>query len=393
MTEQQKGVITLIKSALEGKPYPLPEGFSMEEAVKIALRHKIIALVYYGAINCGVDKKSGPMQKLFPYVISTINLVERQRYAFQRIQEELEREKLDYLPMKGVIMQTFYPRREMRTMGDVDVLIRQEQYDQVAVAMQRAGFCFDREGDHEYVWMNKKLEAEIHRAFLPAYAMESYSYFNTPWSLAIKEKPGNTRFVLSDEDFFLFMFVHFTKHYRVAGIGIKHMVDLWVYKQAHPELNEEHITEVLNAMHLGGFYNYMMDALQAWFAEGEVSQRSDYITQVLFTNGEYGLAVNRQATMILMDAQKEGSVAKVRRRRILRVIFPSCASMKQRYKVLNKAPFLLPVFWVVRWFQTLFFKRSAIKQNLGKGSGKRYSEVQERKQALAFVGLDFEKQE
>ncbi len=393
MTEQQKGVITLIKSALDGKAYPLPEGFSMEAAVNTALRHKIIALVYYGAVNCGVDKKSVEMQKLFPYVISTMNVVERQYHAYQQICKELEAEGVDYLPMKGVIMQMYYPRKEMRTMGDVDVLIRNEQYPQVSAAMQRAGFHFDREGDHEYVWMGKKLEAEIHRAFLPAYARDAYGYFAEPWNLAVKAEEGNTKYRLSNEDFFLFMFIHFTKHYRVAGIGIKHMVDLWVYKNAHPELDEAHILHILEKMQLGQFYVYMMEALRSWFADGQVTRRSDYITQVLFTNGEYGLAANRQATMILMDAQKEGSVAKVRRNRILRVIFPSSEIMKQQYKVLNKLPFLLPVFWVVRWFRTLFFKRSAIKQNLGKGSGKRHSEVQERKQALAFVGLDFEKQE
>lgn len=393
MTEQQKGVITLIKSALDGKAYPLPDNFSMEKAVKEALRHKIIALVYYGALNCGVDKQSEPMKKLFPALIAVMNVVERQQHAYDKLCQHLEENGLDYMPMKGTIIQAYYPKKEMRSMGDADILIRPEQSDKVSAAMLACGYVLDHVTDHHDSWTSSKLEAEIHRAMLPTYARVSYSHFEDGWKLAKKADDSCYRYDLSAEDFYLYTFVHMTKHYRMSGVGIKHFVDLWIYKNAEPHMDQTYICNALEKMGLLSFYKHVMQTVDAWFGDGEATDQVKYITEVVFNSGEYGLTSTREATEILMEAQKEGSAAKARRKRALRVVFPSCAVMKQNYKVLDKTPFLLPVFWVVRWFRTLFFKRSAIKQNLKTKDGQRDSQVQARKEALAFVGLDFEKQE
>ena len=391
MTDQQKGVVTLIKSALDGKAYPLPEGFSMEAAAKTALRHKIIAMIYYGAVNCGVDKKSALMQMLFPYVIASMNVVQKQNHEAKRIREAFGEQGLDHMFMKGSLIQTLYPRPEMRTMGDLDILIRQEQYTQVETVMTALGYIYQYESDHELVWKRGKVTVELHKHMIPTYDADYYGYFGDGWGVTREEEEHS--FQLSCEDFYVYMFLHMTKHYRMAGIGIKHFVDLWVYTQAHPQMDMAKVDSALQQLKLDRFHGYVRQLLDAWFAGKELTEQADYITQVIFENAEYGLSESREASWILLQAQKEGSVEKVKRRNFWALVFPGLPYMRTRYKAVDKLPLLLPVFWVVRWFVILFRRREAMKQYKKHRRERSDDQIQKRKQALSFVGLDFEKQE
>lgn len=391
MTEQQKGVITLIKSALDGKAYPLPESFDMTQAIKTAMRHKIIALVYYGAVNCGVDKKSEPMQMLFPYVIASMNIVQKQAHESDKLQAAFTQNGLDHMFMKGSLIQGLYPKPEMRTMGDLDILIRMEQYPKVETVMTALGYVFQYESDHELVWKRGKVTVELHKHMIPTYDIDYYGYFGDGWGVAQPQTAHS--YQLSNEDFYVYMFLHMTKHYRLAGIGIKHFVDLWVYAQAHPELDMRKVEGALRQLKLYTFHSYVWQLLRAWFAEGELTEHADYITQVVFENAEYGLAQSREAAWILLQAQKEGSVDKVKRRNFWGLVFPGLKTMRERYKVLKPLPFLLPVFWVVRWFVILFGRKEAMKKYQEHREERSDDRIQERKQALSFVGLEFDIQE
>lgn len=389
MNAQQKGLITLVKSALDGKNYTLPEGFDLQQAIQTALEHRIVALVYYGALNCGFSKKEEPLQRLFSYLIATMNITEKQHFELDKLYAALDAEKLEYMPMKGAILQQVYPKREMRTMGDADILIRMEQYDTVARVMQELGYVFQYESDHELVWKKNKVVIELHKHVIPTYEPDYYAYFGNGWKRAKQGTQILNRYEFSAEDFYLYLFVHFAKHYRMAGIGIKHLVDLQVYLNANPEMNMDHIRKGLESMDLVRFYDNIADTIAAWFGDGELTEKADYITQVLFDSGEYGLSENYEATRILRKAREEGSIAKVRRNDRWGVLFLNLKGMQLKYPVLNKAPFLLPVFWVVRWFEILLFKQGKIKRYVKQQKTSNEENVEKYKQALDFVGLDY----
>ena len=389
MNTQQKGIITLIKSALEGKAYPLPEDFDMDQAVSEAFRHKILALTYYGALNCGVDKKAQPMKQLFSGLILTMNITEKQRFEISKLFAAFEEQKVEYLPMKGTILQDIYPKCEMRTMGDADILIRMEQNETISGIMAALGYEFLYESDHELVWKKGKVVVELHKCVIPTYETDYYAYFGDGWKRAKRISPENGIHELTPEDFYIYLFVHFAKHYRMSGVGIKHVVDLQVYQQAHPELDGEYIRSQLEEMDLLRFYDYVTQMMGAWFEDKELTDRADYITQVIFESGEYGLSENYEATRILRAAKESGSVEKTRSRDQRSTLFLNLKTMQGKYPVLCKAPFLLPVFWVVRWVDILLFKRNKLKKYVKIRKATNAEGVEKYKQALDFVGLNY----
>lgn len=387
MNTQEKGIAVLIKSAIDARPGVLPEGFDLTEAVKIALRHKIVGLVYYGAILCGVDKKCEQMQKLFCYLVSVITVTERQRSVHQQLMCAFEENGIDYMPLKGVVIQDLYPKAEMRTMGDADILIRVEQYNRIQPLMESLNFEFLRENDHELAWKLGKIEIELHKRMIPSHNEDLYAYFGDGWEFAHKAKNGKTRYQLSNEDYYIHIFTHMTKHYRSAGIGIKHMVDLWIFRKFTANMDEQYISQAMEKLGLLAFYQNVMQTIQVWFAEAPSTAITDCITTVVFESGEFGLSGNREIAKILKESKTAGSVQKVKRREFWNALFLPMTPMKAKYPVLKKVPVLLPVMWVVRVFQVLIFRRQKIERFMGKSSARSNKNINQRRMLLKFVGL------
>ena len=63
----KRGVITLIKSAITGESYPLPEGFVLRDVANTMSRLQMLTLGYTGAVNCGIDPELEIMQKMQEY--------------------------------------------------------------------------------------------------------------------------------------------------------------------------------------------------------------------------------------------------------------------------------------------------------------------------------------
>ena len=74
MNVTQRGIVLLVKSAITGEKYELPEEFSIEaEDVKeLIKKHHLMLIVYVGAVNCGISKNLPYMRQLFLYYCKEI---------------------------------------------------------------------------------------------------------------------------------------------------------------------------------------------------------------------------------------------------------------------------------------------------------------------------------
>ncbi|MBQ1978146.1 MAG: hypothetical protein II225_05280, partial [Ruminococcus sp.] len=67
--------------------------------------------------------------------------------------------------------------------------------------------------------------------------------------------------------------------------------------------------------------------------------------------------------------------------------FPGARTMQKRYPVLKKAPFLLPICWVRRIFYTIFFNRSALKEQKDEIKRLNAKELKEAKLIRSLAGI------
>lgn len=388
MNDLQRGVIKIVHSALTGEKASLPNNFNFSEGVEIARKHKIEVIFYYGALNCGFKKDELLMQELFMIVCGNIAVSEQQMYAVKEIFSAFDEKKINYLPLKGVLLKQLYPKPEMRSMGDVDILIKHEEYsEKIIPIMKSLGFKEGRESDNEMVWNKSLICIELHHRLIPSYNKDYYDYYGDGWRLA--KICNGTQYSMTDEDQMIYLFTHFAKHYRDSGIGIRHLVDLWVFRSHHKNLNEAYIKSELQNLQLYNFYENIIDTLKVWFEENANNDVSDFITQIIFDSGVYGTNEARVLSNALKLSKARKQENGIRKAKLITEIFPPNNYMKKRYPILNSNGWLLPVFWLVRLADAVVFRRKNVRDkliNIRIIDDKSVSDYQD---ALNFVGLDF----
>ena len=386
MERFQKDVAGIIKAALLDEKYELSADFEIEKAAALAKKHGIEVMLYYGLLKCDADNTLPVMKHLFLLTLQNVAVSERQLYTTKCVYDAFDKCNIDYMPLKGTLLKNIYRKSEMRSMGDADILIKPEQYEKIKPIMQELGFENKTESNHEYIWQNKAACIELHKRLIPSYNKDFYAYFGDGWRLA-KIKNGS-RYEMTEEDQMIYLFTHYAKHYRDAGVGIRHIVDLWVYRNKNTNMDDGYIKEELEKLQLYDFYSNTIRALDCWFGEGESDAVTDFITNIIFNSGVYG---TKEANILseALKISKTHSTKNVKRQKSLRLIFPKYDNMCGRYAFLKKAPVLLPVMWVVRIFDVLLFKRQAIKTNRENIKIMSEDNVDAYQQALNFVGLDF----
>lgn len=362
MDSVQQGILRLLQSAVSGEAMPLPEDFDLAQALPLIKKHQLGNLIYYGAVNCGMDAKSPVMQELFSITYKAMIVDERQRAELQKIMAAFDTNGIHYMPVKGVLMKELYPKPDMRIMGDADILIKMEQYERTRPVMLELGFAEKLESDHELIWQKPSLYLELHKRLIPSYNYDYAAYYGDGWQLGHPSAANPCRYEMTDEDQMIYLFTHFAKHYRDGGIGIRHMLDLYIYRKARPDLDLVYLERELDKLQLNRFFENIYRTLAVWFDGAEDDELTEQITEFIFSSGAYGHHdAHHIAQGIRNKANEGGSTKQVKRRAWLRLIFLPYESMCDKYSFLRKIPVLLPIMWVVRWLSALFKHPQKIK--------------------------------
>ncbi len=387
--ELQQGLFQLLRSALTGQAELLPQSFCLAELKELVYRQQIVPLVYYGALNCGIDREDETMCQMFRTLGKAISVSESQLLETQRLFAAFEREGIDYMPLKGLTMCARYPMEAMRTMSDVDVLIRVAQSAKIQPLMRKLGYRFVIESDHECVWDLPTLHLELHKRLVPSYNRDFYTYYGDGWNRL--SRVGDTcRYAFTQEDELIYLFAHLAKHYRDGGIGVKHFIDLWVYRRSNPLLDEDYLLAELKKLQLDAFYRNVLSTIAVWLEDAPETDITRLITLFVLNSGAYGSA----EAQLLSSAAKisNGSAKKSRRIHLLQLLFWPYPQMCKKHPILIKWPIFLPFLWVARGFSALFKpgKTAKLRRELQTITPE---SVDHYRMAMAAVGLHFPKGE
>ena len=385
MNVTQKGIIALLRSGITGEKLPLPEEFSLDSAFDILCRQAVVPLAYQGAVNCGIPQNHPVMQKIMMICYRNLMKHERQMIALERIFREFENQAIDYLPLKGCTLKRMYPKPELRAMGDADILIRMEQYPAISAILKNMGYDEKRESHHELVWVSNDLYLELHKCLFEPAEQNLYSYFGIGWERAQKE--NHYKFSLKPEDNYVYLFAHLTKHYRFSGVGCRQILDLFVFRRNNPCMNEPYIECAMKKLNLLEFYQNISRLLSVWFEGFDWDEKSEFITDSIFSGGSWGNGETRFCTEEIRAQSFDERAGNARGRLIIRAIFPPAEKLQHDYKILEKYPLLHPLFWFPRWIKGIICRPGEIIRKFSVLIKISDEKVSERRSALEYVGL------
>lgn len=385
MEATKQGVIHLLKSAITGEAYPLPENFDLDKEYPALKVHHMDALLYEGAVRCGISRGTPVMRMLFQKYCQHLLVSEGQQRQVTRITAAFEENNIDYLPLKGCRMKSLYPKPELRYMGDADILIRMEQYGRVVSAMKELGFTEGPETNHEFHWDHPELNVELHKRLVSTFNTDFCAYYGDGWQRAT-EHTGHC-WSMSPEEEWIFLFTHFAKHFRAGGIGCRYVVDLWVFLRTHPHMDDEYIRKAMEELQLLEFYGNIRDLIAVWFENRTLDQKTELMTDYIFNSGSWG---GMESRLLSLSLRKTTTSTGSKNKLVFlwQTAFPDMLFMKKQYPVLKKVPWLLPVFWIYRLVRKLFFERGKIQKTKKNIDMLTSENLTAQKQLMDYFGIE-----
>ena len=274
-----------------------------------------------------------------------------------------------YMPLKGSLLQYDYPKFGMRQMSDNDILFDESMHRQVYEFMTGSGYeavTYQQGKDDEYV--KKPLyNIEMHRAlFGNALYPELAEYFRDVKQRLIKDEQNRFGYHFSREDFYIYMVTHAYKHFIHGGIGIRNLLDVYVYDSKYgAEMDWEYLGRELGKLGAWEFDLSCRRLGKKLFADPdahrEFSPEELAVLDNFFSSGTFGTeqqAMEKRLKALSGDGKSGGKL-----RYVLQRLFPRLELLKERYHILYQHPWLAPVYYVIRLF-SLIFRREAIGREL-----------------------------
>lgn len=387
METQQRLIAALLKAAVTGQAQTLPKGCSLAEAMPVIKRQGLATLCYEGAALCGISTAEPEMQELFQLYYAILLHSERQMQQVNAVFEAFETNGIDYLPFKGCVMKSLYPRQELRVMGDADILIRFAQYPKIREIMTDLGFEMKVESDCEQIWQRPELYLELHKCLVQPGHRDYYSYFGEGWQRAVHK--SGFRYDFTPEDTYVYLFMHYAKHYRSGGIGCRHVLDLWLFRRANTNMNIDYVNCELEKLHLLQFHENTLLLLSHWFEAGQGSDLVEFMTRRIFSGGAYGNSRDYHIFVELSRAKDADNAKNSRLGYYRRLFFPGLPKMRKKYPILAKHPYLLPAAWAVRGGAVVLGHREKLTKANAVARTVSDENLNAHQDALRYVGLDF----
>ncbi|MCQ2386111.1 MAG: nucleotidyltransferase family protein, partial [Clostridia bacterium] len=353
MTDFETGFIRILQAALTDKAEPLPENFDFGKAYELAATQNIVSLLYYGGEKYPAFRESPYDETAFEKTCYVMTVSACQGKLFDNLCRAFAEKGISFCPVKGMLLKNLYPSPDMRIMGDADILIKMEEYPAVCSVMTALGFreLTAHESNHELPWRHVSgLKVELHKALLPPEGCIGGTYYRDSFRLV----KGNA---LSEEDHFVYLVAHFASHFFHRGAGARFILDFFVYLNAYPDMDMAYVREQLEVLGLLKFFGHLEKLLAVWFGGEESDPVTDAWTEVLLSCAVFG---KREFNHAFTAAKVQSGHRFPKLYLALRAAFPTVAESRYRYPFLQKAPFLLPVAWVMRFFRVIFRQRSAI---------------------------------
>ncbi len=361
-----KYFLLLMQSVLNYTPAPKAEGkVNWQFLYEFSIKHSLSVMLYYAIEKLNEEDK--PQGEFMPYlkqmhqeqIVADLNLT----FECERMTALLSKRGIRCLPVKGIVTKADYPVAYLRTMTDVDVLCDAENRLEVEKIFLQNGYEKESVTNKDTAYRKEEiLHFEMHTSLLSSES-PAFDYFSKVWD-RVSYKENSSIAQMSLEDIYIFMLEHLANHVLYGGAGIRMYMDVYVFLQKHQsELDKEYINKILKDISLLSFEKQTHRICENWFSGKEEPD---------VTSADYWFIINsttfgRAKMSFLSDSlrnSKDSTAAKNGVRRIFKKLFPTVSWMKLRYRSVEKAPLLYPVFVPVHWFERLFIRRDVNTSNL-----------------------------
>jgi len=327
MNTEIRTLLEILKGSLNQDHLELNE-VDIEKFAKTAHLHRLSALCYHALLNQELSHKESLLECLRQDHFDEARRHVQQAQAQKELSLICDDLKMPYLFFKGLQFAQYYPHAYLRSMSDLDLLIKEEDRDKLNAYLIKDKYVLMSKQLNEWIYKKGPIVVEVHTQLLHPSDVNALvsDYFSKVLKQNLIDK-GN--YSLSNEHHFVYALCHLSKHLYGSGAGLRFMMDL-VYMFKGMGLDEECLWGILNELHLSEFAKVVFSLMRRWFNSGPYvenisSHKVDLLEEMICGESVYG-EVHKQE--ILIKARRIHTQAK--HSKVWVMIFPQRLTLSEQ---------------------------------------------------------------
>ena len=384
MDKEYQLLLNLCAHCLDGEEFTLEwdRSTNFKKLFKHAKVHNLLGIVY-----CAVAKMKNRdelpadfLEAIKNKFFDLIFIYEKQSNELKEVQALLSSSDTPYIVFKGARLRELYPVPESRAMGDIDMLISEQDRDSVKKLLVSNGFECVKQNGPVYNYTKNGVLFEIHTKLINQY---DFGVFADAFSEAIFDGCfGEFR-----NDFhFAYLIAHTAHHFKFYGAGIKLVLDLAVMLKTC-NIDLKNVFKILNEYNLVRFAKVMLTVCNHFFGIGEdFGIDTGEVELFLCKCGAFGNDNdNKGVTLARRQLEEDEKYSPFKTK--LKLLFPPYSKLKDidYIKFIDGRPWLILYAWVYRIIYNLKNRKEFTKNAVS-------SLNDEKTQALAKAELEFFKE-
>ena len=343
--ESYLNLLSILEGFVHNRKPDIGKEIQFSQLYKLSTIHSITGIVGYMSYQYP-SLIPGPWKEKFEYESAlAIGIMSLKSEQLQTIESMLEKNGIAYLLFKGSVIKDVYPIPELRTYGDIDLLIHPKDRDIVNSLFIENGFTCTENWEPVYSYHKSRSIYEVHTELLDTQVANCNTFFKeNMWSNALTD--NTYRYTFTNEYHFVYLMTHLAKHVKGSGAGVRMILDLALMVEKC-DLDYQWIESTLNKIGLKSFSNYIFGFLSKYLdvhvpIEYKLPEDLSFFMEYIMQAGTFG----KDGRDAGVSALKESNSSKYMQ--IVRYIFPKAETISSRYTYLQKRPYLLPVAWIHR---------------------------------------------
>ncbi len=358
-----KALIYLISCALnEEKPErDRIEGADLDVLLRMSRRHSVAAMAADSVKKAGIEHEGFENERVKGTRKEILF-----RSALAEVIDRFTEAGIWTCPLKGSVLRDLYPRPDMRTMADCDVLFDPAFRDKSKEIMESLGYETQHFGGlacHDVYHKEPIYNFELHVSLFSSMHDEKlYEYYRDPEKLTRHTIDDPLRRYFDPEDLFVYMMAHEYKHYSQGGSGIRSLCDVYVFNRKYKgTLDRVYINQQLDKLGIREFAeNNKMLADKLFSLGHDLSEEEEKMLDYMMTSGTYGTMSHRVDNSV----RNLGGGSRGRRRYLMKRIFMPLKEVEVQYPFYYRHKVLLPVLPIHRGVKALVKRPKAIKHEI-----------------------------
>lgn len=356
MNKEFDVLLRLVSNSLFDSNYEILDEVDWEKVFKESINQAVAAIAFDGLKNTKVpDEIKNQWLMFYAKTVKNNYDVNNQHFILHKLMVE---NNVPYCVLKGSASAYFYPNPKIRSMGDVDFLVPHESYKKAIDVFLRDGFVTRGERDDVHtVFRKEKMHFEMHfePPGIPNGNLKKTiekCFENLIDTSEIKDMLGNQFVCPSLFHHGLILLLHTAHHMLREGIGLRHLCD-WAVFFNRFEYNEfkNLFEKELKEIGLWDFAN-ILALLSAKYLGMPITEdiktefsKFDCLMEDIFIAGNFGKkAQSRYFESLYIASETQAVQSKSKFGRFATKINDI---LYKKHKWLKKAPYLLPLFWIV----------------------------------------------